>query len=118
MVRYSYFHDTFKIIAGVSIFYLAIQEIIHLQDIFDLTGVTNGAISNAAADTLISGLIYHATGQLRILKHNLIHLSQHAEAQVLKESGHMSLEAQETLKAKIIYTKIKNCIKHHDAIIQ
>nr|UTN00930.1 odorant receptor [Semanotus bifasciatus] len=81
-------------------------------------GTGNAAVGNACLDTLITGLIYHAATQIRILKDNLEHLASRVEEQVSEESGTMSEAGREALKARITYKKICGCIDHYDAIYE
>jgi hypothetical protein len=76
--------------------------------------VAVGAFSNGVIDPLIAGLAYHATTQLKILKNNLQFLSEDADELISQND----CVEKEWLKTKIIYEKIRLCIKHHNAILE
>jgi hypothetical protein len=78
--------------------------------------VSYAAYSSGAVDPLIAGLACQATGQLRVLKDNLQYLNEHADEEMSKKTNIHSDERR--IKSRIIYNKIKQCIDHHDAILE
>jgi hypothetical protein len=84
-----------------------------------LSGVGNGAVANGVIDPLVSGLACYATIQLKVLKHNLQHLSEHAEEECYAMFQHnIDLYEHEQVINKIIYNKIVKCVNHHIAIFK
>jgi hypothetical protein len=75
------------------------------------------AIAAGVVDPLIAGLAYHATSQIQILKDNLQHLSEYAEEEISKSEIKNDFEHQR-LRAEIIYNSIRECINHHDSILE
>ncbi|KAJ8943734.1 hypothetical protein NQ318_007182 [Aromia moschata] len=80
--------------------------------------VANAAGGNAALDTLVAGLIYHAATQVAILKDTLQHLARTVDDQIEEESKMMSEAEKNELRSRTIYKKICECIDHYDAIDQ
>ena len=58
--------------------------------------VSYAAFSSGVTDPLIAGLACQATGQLKVLKHNLQNLAKSAN----------------------VYDSIKFCVDHHNAILK
>jgi hypothetical protein len=86
-----------------------------------LLGVGNGAIGSGVIDPLIAGLAYQATAQLKILKNNLQYLAEYVDEEIFhnsQNSVNCDYTNEESLRAKILYEKIKFCIKHHNAILE
>lgn len=69
-------------------------------------GIGNTAISNGVIDPLISGMVYFAVNQLRVLKDNLEHLDKNV------------LNSSFDLRNQIIYERISKCINHHNAVLK
>ncbi|XP_064212293.1 odorant receptor Or1-like [Tribolium castaneum] len=76
--------------------------------LFIVLGIGNTAISNGVIDPLISGMVYFAVNQLKVLKDNLEYLENNSETQLCFNL---------TVKHKTIYKKITMCIEHHNAIL-
>jgi hypothetical protein len=84
-------------------------------------GVGNGAIGSGVIDPLIAGLAYQATAQLKILKNSLQYLAEYVDEEIFhnsQNSVNCDYTNEESLRAKILYEKIKFCIKHHNAILE
>ncbi|XP_063906963.1 uncharacterized protein LOC135125348 [Zophobas morio] len=60
--------------------------------------------SGTLVDTLIGGLAYHATAQLKILKHNLEHLDQHLEDKLNKSNEHIWKVVLTTTRKFCVFT--------------
>nr|WIG65271.1 odorant receptor 28 [Hippodamia variegata] len=74
---------------------------------------SHGVIATSAIDPLISGLLIHATGQVKILKDNLRFAGIRADQEVsLWEEPERSLR-----KKKIIKEKLLQCASHYNDII-
>ncbi|KAL3279957.1 hypothetical protein HHI36_017462 [Cryptolaemus montrouzieri] len=77
--------------------------------------VLYGAIANSSMDCLISGLIYHISGQIKILKYNLSHIGENADQTLshMEETGE-----EQTNRNYVISTHLQECIEHYDDIIR
>ncbi|KAJ3658585.1 hypothetical protein Zmor_010315 [Zophobas morio] len=63
-----------------------------------------------ATDSLIGGLAYHATAQLKILKYNLEHFDQHLEDKLDQSSEHI-------IQFHCVHNHLESCIDHHKNIL-
>ncbi|XP_063912174.1 odorant receptor Or1-like [Zophobas morio] len=84
--------------------------------VFLVIGVSYAAYSSGAIDPLIAGLACHATGQIRVLKDNLQYLNEYAGEELTRRNYRH--DEGNILKSRIIYNKIKECVDHHDAILE
>ncbi|KAJ3643965.1 hypothetical protein Zmor_026645 [Zophobas morio] len=75
--------------------------------LFVATGPLVSSLITGVTDPLIAGLAYHATTQMKILKHNLRNLGE------ILQVGSTESNIQ-----KIIYNEIKKCIDHHETILK
>ncbi|XP_063922995.1 odorant receptor 43a-like [Zophobas morio] len=66
--------------------------------------------SSTIMDPLLGGLVYHATGQLKILKYNLQHLDKHLEHNLSKSS-------EQVIEFHSVYKHLESCIEHHKQIL-
>ncbi|RZB40832.1 7tm 6 domain containing protein, partial [Asbolus verrucosus] len=80
-------------------------------------GVYFASVATGVIDPLIAGLAYHATSQIKILKDNLQHLSKYTEEGMSKRNN-MSPSQRASIKAMIMYGKIRQSINHHNAILE
>ncbi|RZC41684.1 7tm 6 domain containing protein [Asbolus verrucosus] len=80
-----------------------------------IVGVGYPGLGSAAIDPLIGGLPCLVTGQLKILKDNLEFLSENAEE--LEQIVNQMPNSKIFTKSEIIYEKIKQSVKHHNAIL-
>ncbi|RZC32666.1 7tm 6 domain containing protein, partial [Asbolus verrucosus] len=94
--------------AGTKIFYSVY--------LFLVMGNGYSSMACAAVDPLIGGLACLAAGQLEVLKDNLQHLNEYAgkESEKLSRTGFCG----KIKKSRIIYSKIHDCIDHHNAILK
>ncbi|KAK9877363.1 hypothetical protein WA026_017760 [Henosepilachna vigintioctopunctata] len=79
-----------------------------------LEGGCNGVLCTSAVDTLISGLIIHATGQIKILKNNLNLLDKRADNYVSK----LDEPSREIQKNRFIHEKLLHYADHYNDIIE
>ncbi|RZC35895.1 uncharacterized protein BDFB_003881 [Asbolus verrucosus] len=82
---------------------------------FLVLGVAYAAFSSGAIDPLIAGLACQATGQLQVLKDNLQYLNDYVDEEISSKT-HLHCEERVT-RSRIMYNKIKQCVDHHDAIL-
>jgi hypothetical protein len=75
------------------------------------------SLTTGVIDPLIAGLAYHASSQIKILKDNLQHLREYAHEEICKREFKNQSERQQ-LRSEFIYNAIKQCINHHDAILE
>ncbi|KAJ3658586.1 hypothetical protein Zmor_010316 [Zophobas morio] len=66
--------------------------------------------SGTIMDPLIGGLAYHATAQLKILKHNLEHLDKHLAHKLSKRNEHI-------IEFRCVQKHLESCIDHHKNIL-
>lgn len=92
-----------------------------------ISGIWLGALMNGSLDTLISGLMTHAGGQLEVLKHSLRHVKKYAtrRLQIRNISNHKNSSTQVEYAEKkceefdaALLKEIQNCIVHHEAITE
>ncbi|KAJ3656604.1 hypothetical protein Zmor_015671 [Zophobas morio] len=89
-----------------------------LSYIFLVSGVSIDSVLNGAIDPLIGGLLYYAATQIKILKNNLENITKYAEEQLLSEmKGEDNYEKIIELKSKIVYQRLKFCVKLHKTIL-
>lgn len=63
---------------------------------------------------MVGGLIHHATVQLKILKHSLTHLVEHAKEDLgLPENAQVTEKVEEAM-----YRIISECVEHHKIVIK
>ncbi|XP_045473947.1 odorant receptor Or1-like isoform X2 [Harmonia axyridis] len=74
----------------------------------------HGVIATSAIDPFISGLIIHATGQVKILKDNLRFAGIRAESEV----STLPEERRTLMKKKLINEKLLQCASHYNDIIE
>lgn len=79
-------------------------------------GVAHGAHSHCALDTLSAGLMAIACGELRVLKNTLQNLTKYTELNL--EEEHVEKCDVEKRRRELLYRNIRNCIKHHEAIVE
>ncbi|XP_076275406.1 odorant receptor Or1-like isoform X1 [Rhynchophorus ferrugineus] len=79
---------------------------------------TNTVFCNSALDTLITGLIYQAAIQVRIIKSTVANLQAIADEKLLKPDGILSLEPamKATKKNNIIYGEIARCVRRYGQV--
>ena len=70
-----------------------------------VAAATYSGMSCGTIDSLMGGLCYHATAQIRVLKRNL---------QLLDQS--VSVFEDKAAKSRRIFLEIKKCVRHHQAI--
>lgn len=68
-------------------------------------GVFYSCLSTAVVDPLISGLLYHATAHVKILKYNLINLQLH-------------YNTKQNLLEDAVYKQIKVSVKHYAEVLK
>jgi hypothetical protein len=78
-----------------------------------LSGVIYAVFACGTIDPLIGGLSNHATSQLQVLKENLCHLDSDVDKELAS-----SCDEIVTIKPKIIYHKIKLCVRRYQEIIE
>lgn len=81
-----------------------------------LLGVVYAAHAHAILDTLSSGLIVLATGQVRVLKDTLFHLQKYTDDVLNLEV--VPKQDLEKRRAELMLERIKKCVKHHQAIVK
>ncbi|XP_030750801.1 odorant receptor Or1-like [Sitophilus oryzae] len=80
---------------------------------------TNTVFCNSALDTLITGLIYQAAVQVRIIKDTMANLEEFAEEKLGAEHETLTSferENRDTLKDKLVYGKISQCVYRYGMI--
>ncbi|XP_063912010.1 odorant receptor Or1-like [Zophobas morio] len=89
-----------------------------LSYIFLVSGVSIDSVLNGAIDPLIGGLLYYAATQIKILKNNLENINKYAEQHLLSEVKSEDNDAKIIeLKSKIVYQRLKFCVKLHKTIL-
>lgn len=73
-------------------------------------------MANGAMDPLIAGLICLATGHFRVLKDSLQHLYEYTKEDLEKQE--LKISSEQVYESNLIYKKIQDCVKHHNAILQ
>lgn len=79
---------------------------------FVISGVYIDGVFYSLLNTLFAGLIIMASAQLRVLKNTLSNLEKYAQCDFRKQR----LEFRES-KSTILYERIRNCVKHHQAVV-
>ncbi|XP_063906327.1 odorant receptor 22a-like [Zophobas morio] len=77
---------------------------------FVVTASFYDSFSGTNVDPLIGGLAYHATAQLKILKHNLQHIDKHEDYTVCKCNKYI-------IEYHCVYKHLERCITHHKKIL-
>ncbi|KAJ3666968.1 hypothetical protein Zmor_002384 [Zophobas morio] len=77
-----------------------------------ILGLVYASFACGTIDPLIGGLAHQATAQLQVLKDNLENLGRHSKQDFLNLEN-----IDENTKSKNIDLAIKNCIRHHQTII-
>ncbi|GLV41243.1 Odorant receptor 83a [Carabus blaptoides fortunei] len=98
---------------------------------YQFLGVWFGALINASMDTLASGLMVQACGQLEVLKHSLAHIRQQALRALNRHDETCScgdkvwqclrpvhLTQNSANFEQEVYKQVVQCILHHQAIVE
>ncbi|KAJ3656627.1 hypothetical protein Zmor_015687 [Zophobas morio] len=81
--------------------------------VYIVLSVICGGFSNGAIDPLLSGMMYHITAQIKILKNNLQFLGEDVDETLAQHST-----TSDFMQAKVLYRKIQSCVQHHMAILE
>ncbi|XP_044259474.1 odorant receptor Or2-like [Tribolium madens] len=72
-----------------------------------------GAYTSAAIDSMVPCLAYQATSQIKILKNNLKYLGEQVDEELASHTPNLD----PSIKAKLMYKKIRRCVIHHEHIL-
>nr|XP_015839868.1 PREDICTED: odorant receptor 46a, isoform A-like [Tribolium castaneum] len=88
----------------------------YLLYVFVASGVVYGCVANGAMDPLIAGLVCLAAGHFKVLKDNLQYLYKYTREDLEKQR--IKIPTNQIFKCKLFHQKLKDCIRHHIAILQ
>nr|WJJ63314.1 odorant receptor 14 [Pachyrhinus yasumatsui] len=81
-----------------------------------MLGTSNACFGNCSLDCITVGLIYHAAGQIKIIKETLRDVVKHAEEKVLNKHGKLNSTDFEAAKNRCIYKEICKCVDRYNLV--